>query len=213
MRRFSVSVVLVLGAIGVGLACSDDARPGVTEDGTASSTSSSSSSGGPLTDDGGGGIDGDAEPDEIIGPGLCENVVQASQVVGEWNSNALAKKPAGGAITRGMYVLNEILALGWIGDMNAADPPAPGPTGSYARSTIYVGPKAMRFTESSGTDADNLPADTVHAASYSTAGSNRVLTNACPSAQGSSTIAYTAAPNLLTFHLADDKVHIYRLVP
>ena len=212
MRRFSISVVLVLGAIGVGLACSDDARPGVTEDGTASSTSSSSSSGAPVTD-GGTGTDGDAEPDEIIGPGLCENVAQASQVVGEWNSSSLATKPAGGAITRGMYVLNEILALGWIGDMDAVDPPAPGPTGSYARSTIYVGPKAMRFSESSGTDADNLPADTVHAASYTTTGTNLVLTNVCPSAQGSSTIAYTATANLLTFHLADDKVHIYRLVP
>lgn len=213
MRRFSVSVVVVLGAICVGLACSDDDRPGVTEDGTTSSTSSSSSSGAPVTDGASSGTDGDAEPDEIIGPGLCANVAQASQVVGEWNSNSLAKKAAGGTITRGTYVLNEILALGWIGDMDAADPPAPGPTGSYARSTIYVGPKAMRFTESSGTDADNLPADTVHAASYTTTGTNLVLTNVCPSAQGSSTIAYTATANLLTFHLADDKVHIYRLVP
>ena len=199
--RTAVLVACLSGLAVALIACSDDDRPpAVVNVGNTSSSSSSSSgsSGLPLAEAGA----GDAGAD------LCTPVEQTSQVVGELEILGDPPTATGGTIVAGTYVLNELSSFSGPKDAGG-DPPPPGSTGNYARSTIVVTALSIRFVTSRGTNPDALPADTTRSVTYNPNGSNLEITEACGGTAAPSKLPFSTDGTLLTLLVAANKTETY----
>jgi hypothetical protein len=203
-RHLAMLVGGVWFAASTAVACGDDQRPAVTGSSSASS-SSSSSSGGAASDAG-----DSATPPETD---LCGTLEQLSRVVGEQNIPDVPPQPSGGALVPGVYVLNELKAFAAPSGSDGGDAPALGPTGNYGRATLTVTSGSLRFVESSGTDPDELPADTQRILTYVPSGTTLRVTQACGTAASSSAIGYSVEETYITFHTDERRAAVFRRKP
>lgn len=190
-------------------ACSggDDTPPGAQAG--ASVAPGSSGGTGTLPD---GSVDASSDGGEPTGPALCMDLVQQSQEVAEYQLNDKPPVPSGGQLRTGTYVLNE-LALFAVDTTGGSDPPPPGPTGKLVRSTLVVTGKVMRVIESRGTSAAPLPADVARAGLYRVDGMKLGRAGICPTPDPEVFVPYSTDGNLITLHVADDRIEVYRRLP
>lgn len=202
MRSISFVVATVLGGLSMAAAiaaCSDGERPAAGGGGGTSSSTSSSSSGGVVE----AGVDSAPEPDR------CKPLEQQSQVVGEQEIPGDPAAPSGGALTPGLYVLNELQSYQFDTTDGGTDPPPPGPTGNYGRATMMITSQSIRFLSSKGKDPDALPADTQRVYTYRIDGTTLRLTEACAASAAPSELVFSVTERLVTFHVAPRQLEVY----
>ena len=190
-------------------ACSDDMPPPAGDAVNGSDPWDGGGRGPAVTAEAG---DDASEPDEPIGPTLCNDVEQRSEPVAEYETIFAFEAPKGGVIVPGVYVLNGVEERVTPGQ--GADPEAPPtrPTSVLRRVTIHVTSKTMRTIEETGTDDGNggvFEPASVSAATYTVKGTTLERTPVCPTAGPAVTQPFTVEDNLLTLFESADRQEVF----